>query len=67
MNWNRCLGTLVLPTMVTPVCDLDGGLHVTPAECPVIEPPGTVVVPSMVYSPAGPIVVSPELSHPSTG
>ena len=21
-----------LPTMVTPVCDFDGGLHVTPAE-----------------------------------
>ena len=29
-----------LPTMVTPVCDLDGALRVTPAECPVIEPPG---------------------------
>ena len=45
-----------LPTMVTPVCDLEGGLHVTPAECPVIEPPGVSVVvtqPSMVYSPAG--------------
>ena len=23
--------------------------------------------PSMIYSPAGPIVVSPEFSHPSTG
>ena len=59
-----------LPTMVTPVCDLDRGLCVTPAECPVIEPPGVSVVvtqPSMVYSPAGPIVVSPEFSHPSTG
>ena len=46
-----------LPTMVTPVCDLDGGLRVTPAECPVIEPPVVSVVvtqPSMVYSPAGP-------------
>ena len=29
-----------LPKMVTPVCDLDGALRVTPAECPVIEPPG---------------------------
>ena len=51
-----------LPTMVTPVCDLDGGLRVTPAECPVIEPPGVsfvVTQPWMVYSPAGPIVVSP--------
>ena len=59
-----------LPTMVTPVCDLDGGLRVTPAECPVIEPPGVSVVvtqPSMAYSPAGPIVVSLEFSHPSTG
>ena len=33
-----------LPTMVTPVCDLDGGPCVTPAECPVIEPPGVSVV-----------------------
>ena len=59
-----------LPTMVTPVCDLDGGLRVIPAECPVIEPPGVSVVvtrPSMVYSPAGPMVVSPEFSHPLTG
>ena len=59
-----------LPTMVTPVCDLYRGLCVTPAGCPVIEPPGVLVVvtrPSMVYSPAGPMVVSPEFSHPSTG
>ena len=59
-----------LPTMVTPACDLDGGLRVTPAECPVIEPHGVSVVvtrPSMVNSPAGPMVVSPEFSHPSTG
>ena len=59
-----------LPTMVTPACDLDGGLRVIPAECPVIEPPGVSVVvtqPSMVYSPAGPIVVSPGFSNPSTG
>ena len=33
-----------LPTMVTPVCDLDGGPCVTPAECPVIEPPDVSVV-----------------------
>ena len=33
-----------LPAMVTPVCDLDGGLSVTPAECPVREPPGVSVV-----------------------
>ena len=29
-----------LPAMVIPVCDLDGGHGVTPAECPVREPPG---------------------------
>ena len=29
-----------LPAMVTPVCDLDGGLRVTTAECPVREHPG---------------------------
>ena len=26
-----------LPTMVTPVCDVDGELRVTPAECPRIN------------------------------
>ena len=59
-----------LPTMVTPVCDLDGGLRVTPAECPVREPPGVSVIvtrPSMVNSPAGPTVASPGFPHPSTG
>ena len=29
-----------LPTMVTPVCNIDGALRVPPAECPVIAPPG---------------------------
>ena len=46
-----------LPTMVTPVWDLDGALRVTPAECPVIEPPGAsafVIRLSMASSPAGP-------------
>ena len=50
--------------------DLDGGLRVTPAECPVIEPSGVSIVvtqPSMIYSPAGPTVVSPGFPHPSTG
>ena len=59
-----------LPTMVTPVCDLDGALRVTPAECPVIVSPGVsafVTRPSMASSPAGPDVVSPRFSHPSTG
>ena len=59
-----------LPTMVTPVCDLDGALRVTPAECPVIVPPGVsaiVTQPLMAFSPTGPDVVSPGFSHPSTG
>ena len=59
-----------LPTMVTPVCDLDGALRVTPTECPVIVLPGVaafVTRPSMASSPAGLDVVSPGFSHPSTG
>ena len=56
------------PTMVTPVCDMDGALHVSPAECPVIAPPAVsafVIQPLMATSPAGPKTVSPELFHPS--
>ena len=30
-----------LPTMVTPVCDVDGGLRVTPEECPVSDISGS--------------------------
>ena len=59
-----------LPTMVTHVCDPDGALHMTPAECPVIVAPAVsscVIQPLMVSSPAGPDVGSPEFSHPSTG
>ena len=58
-----------LPTMVTPVCDVDGELRVTAAECPRIEPPGVsafVTRPLMASSPAGPTFLSPGLSHPST-
>ena len=33
-----------LPAMVTPVCDPDEGLGVTPAECPVPATPGVSVV-----------------------
>ena len=58
-----------LPTMVTPVCDVDGALRVTLAECPRIEPPGVsafVTGPLMASSPAGPKFLSPGLSHPST-
>ena len=59
-----------LPTMVTPVCDLDGALRMTPAECPVIVAPGVstcVIQPLMASSPAGPDVGYPGLSHPSAG
>ena len=45
-----------LPTMVTPVCDPDGALRMTPAECPVIVAPGVsscVIQPLMASSPAG--------------
>ena len=58
-----------LPTIVTPVCDFDGALHVTPAECPRIEPLGMsafVTRPSMASSPVGPKFLSPGFSHPST-
>ena len=59
-----------MPAMVIPVCDLDGGLGMTPAECPVCAPPGVSIVvaqPPMVTSPAGPTVVSPGFLQPSTG
>ena len=59
-----------LPTMVTPVCDPDGALRKTPAECPVIVAPGVstcVIQPLMASSPVGPDVGSPGFSHPSTG
>ena len=59
-----------LPTTVTPVCDPDGALHMTPAECPVIVAPGVSsceIQPLMASSPAGPDVRSPGFSHPSTG
>ena len=58
-----------LLAMVTPVCDLDGGLGVTPVECPVHVTPGMSVVvaqPPMVTSLAGPTVVSPGFPQPST-
>ena len=56
-----------LPTMVTPVYDIDGALRVPP-ECPVIAPPAVsafVIQPSMATSPGGPKFVSSGLSHPS--
>ena len=57
-----------LPTMVTPVCDIDVALCVSPAEGPVIAPPAVsafVIRPSMATSPAGPKTLSAELFHPS--
>ena len=56
--------------MVTPVCDLEGGLVMTLAEYPVPVTPGVSVVvaqPLMVISPAGPTVVTPGCPQPSTG
>ena len=43
-----------LPTMVTPVCDMDGALRVPQAECPVIAMSAFVIQPFMATSPAGP-------------
>ena len=57
-----------LPTMVTPVCDMDGALRVPQVECPVIALPAMsafVIQPSMATSPAGPKLLSPILSPPS--
>ena len=45
-----------LPTMVTPVCDIDGALRVSPAEGPVIAPfvvSAFVIRPSMATFPQG--------------
>ena len=57
-----------LPTMVTPVCDIDGALCVSPTEGQVIAPPAVstfVIRPSMATSPAGPKTLSAELFHSS--
>ena len=57
-----------LPTMVTPVGDMDGTLHMPQAECPVVAPP---TVPALVNWPAqtlssvGPKCVSPMVSSHS--
>ena len=47
-----------LPTMVSPVCDIDGAPRVSPAEGPVIAPPAVsafVIRPSMATSPTEPV------------
>ena len=49
-----------LPTMVTPVCDMDGELCVSLAECSVIAP---TAVSAFAIQPSK--TVSPELFHPS--
>ena len=57
-----------LPTMVTPVCDIDGALCVSLAEGPVIAPPAMsafVIRPLMATSPAGLKTLSVERFHPS--
>ena len=62
------INVVSLPTMVTPVCDIDGALRVPQAECPVIALPAMsafVIQPSMATSPAGPKLLSPILSPPS--
>ena len=51
-----------LPTMVTPVCDMDGTLCMPQAECPVVAPPAVPALvnwPSQTLSSAGPKRVSP--------
>ena len=48
--------------MVTPVCDIDGTLHMPQAECPVVAPPAVPALmnwPSQTLSSAGPKRVSP--------
>ena len=58
-----------LPTMVTPVSDMDGTLCTPQAECPpVVSPPAVsafVIRPSMTTSSAGPKLLSPILFSPS--
>ena len=54
-----------LPTMVTPVCDMDGALRIPQAECPLPAMSAFVIQPSMATSPARPKLLSPILSPPS--
>ena len=57
-----------LPTMVTPVSDMDGTLCTPQAECLAIAPPAVsafVIRPSMATSSAGPKLLSLILSPPS--
>ena len=56
-----------LPTMVTPVSDMDGTLRMPQAECPVVAPPAGpafVIRPSLTPSSAGPKLVSPIVFSP---
>ena len=56
-----------LPTMVTPVSDMDGALCVPQAKCPVIAPPAmsaVVIRPSLATFPAGPKLLFPVVYPP---
>ena len=65
---NVFIDVVSLPTMVTPVCDIDGTLHMPQAECPVVAPPAAPALvnwPSQTLSSAGPKRVLPiGFSHP---
>ena len=57
-----------LPTMFTPVSDMDGTLCMPQVECPVVAPPAVsafVIRPSMTTSSAGPKLLSPISFSPS--
>ena len=58
---NIFIDVVSLPTMVTPVCDIDGTLRMPQAECPVVAPPAVPALvnwPSQTLSSAGPKRVS---------
>ena len=51
-----------LPTMVTPVCDMDGALRVPQAECPVIALPAMSAFPGGAETFGGGLVCAPDVS-----
>ena len=60
------INVVSLPTMVTPVCDIDGAPRVPHAECPVIALPAMsafVIQPYMATSPAGRNLRSSSTTH----
>ena len=59
---NVFIDVVSLPTMVTPVCDIDGTLCMPQAEFPVVASPAVPALvdwPSQTLSSAGPKCVSP--------